>query len=378
MANAYSCYSKVLIMKYPFYFLMFTLLLVAACKPTDDNTYIPEEGTYFPPLSGTTWESTAPISLNWNTQKVTELNTFLEQNETRAFIVLVSGKIVIEEYWNTDLQGNPFTANSNWYWASAGKSLTATLIGIAQEEGSLTINDKTSDYLGAGWTSLPANKEDLIHIKNQLSFTTGIDYNVPNADCTSPACLNYLTDAGNQWYYHNGTYTLLHRVLENATGVTNNQFTNTAIQDKIGMDGSWLSTNGLNEVYFSTARSAARFGLLTLNQGIWEDTIVLGDAVYFNSMTTTSQSINESYGYLWWLNGKDSVVFPGTTTAIASSVTPSGPVDMISALGKDGQFIDVVPSLNMVVIRMGDTSAQEPVPVLFHDDMWAKIMDIVN
>jgi len=369
---------KILIMKYSSYLLMLILVLLSACNSTDDNVFIPLEGTYFPPLTGTTWETTNPATLDWDTQKVTELQMFLEQNETRAFIILVDGKIVLENYWNTDLQGNPFTANSNWYWASAGKSLTATLIGIAQEEGSLNINDKTSDYLGTGWTGMTANKEDLISIKNQLSFTTGIDYNVPNADCTAPACLNYLTDAGGQWYYHNGTYTLLHRVLENATGVTNNQFTNTAIQDKIGMDGSWLSTNGLNEVYFSTARSAARFGLLTLNEGIWEDTRVLGDTTYFRAMTTTSQSINQSYGYLWWLNGKDSVVFPGSTAVVPSSVTPSGPADMFSALGKNGQFIDVVPSLNMVVIRMGDTSAQEPVPILFHDEIWAKIMDLME
>jgi hypothetical protein len=95
-------------------------------------------------------------------------------------------------------------------------------------------------------------------------------------------------------------------------------------------------------------------------------------------MTNTSQSINESYGYLWWLNGKSSVVFPDSTTSIASSVSPSGPTDMISALGKNGQFIDVVPSLDMIVIRMGDTSAQEPVPVLFHDEMWAKIMELME
>jgi CubicO group peptidase (beta-lactamase class C family) len=365
-------------MKYSFYLLLFTLVLLSACDATDDNVFIPLEETYFPPITGNSWETTDPATLGWDAQKVTELQLFLEQNETRAFIVLVDGKIVIENYWNTNLQGNPFAADSNWYWASAGKSLTACLIGIAQEEGNLNINDKTSDYLGTGWTSMPANKEDLISIKNQLSFTTGIDYNVPELDGTTPACLNYLTDAGDQWYYHNGTYTLLHRVLENATGVTNNQFTNTAIKNKIGMDGSWLSTNGLNEMYFSTARSAARFGLLNLKSGFWDGTTVLGDTAYFNAMTNTSQSINESYGYLWWLNGEDSVVFPGSTASIASSVTPSGPADMVSALGKNGQFIDVIPSLGMVVIRMGDTSAQEPVPILFHNEMWEKLMALME
>jgi len=368
-------------MKHSPYFLSLLLVLLSACNSTDSGDDIiidPIEETYFPPITGSSWETTDPATLGWDAQKVIELQLFLEQNETRAFIVLVDGKIVLENYWNTDLQGNPFTADSNWYWASAGKSLLASLIGIAQEEGSLNIVDKTSDHLGTGWTSMSQDKEDLITIKNQLTFTTGIDYNVTNQQCTSPTCFNYLTDAGDQWYYHNATYTVLHDVLESATGVTNNQYTHTAIGEKIGMNGLWRNTALFDNVFFSTAKSAARFGLLNLNSGFWDGTTVLGDTAYFNAMTNTSQSINESYGYLWWLNGKSSVVFPGSTTSIASSVTPSGPADMVSALGKNGQFIDVIPSLDMVVIRMGNTSAQEPVPILFHDEMWAKIMDLME
>jgi len=358
---------------------LFTFLI--SCSSSDDSEPVvepPQAQMYFPPLSGNIWETTTPSELGWDVQKITELNTFLEQNETRAFIVLVDGKIVIEEYWNNDLVGQPFDVNSTWYWASAGKSLAATVIGIAQEEGHLDINDKTSDYLGNGWTNMSQDKEDLITIENQLTFTTGIDYNVINQQCFSPACFGYLMDAGNQWYYHNGTYLILHDVLESATGMTNNQFTTTAIKDKIGMTGQWTDTALFDNMYFSTARSAARFGLLSLNEGNWEGTTVLGDSNYYNAMTTTSQSINPSYGYLWWLNGKNSVVFPGAETSFPISVTPSGPTDMISAIGKNGQFIDVIPSLDMVVIRMGNTINQDFVPVQFHDEMWEKIVELME
>lgn len=361
--------------------ILLVVLFLSSCSSSEiDAVSTPPEPTalYFPPITGNAWETMTPASLNWNLQKTTELNDFMEQNETRAFIVLIDGRIVIENYWNQDLNGQPFDVNSNWYWASAGKSLVATVIGIAQEEGYLNINDKSSDYLGDGWTSMTQNKEDLITIKNQLTFTTGIDYNVTNEQCFSPACFDYLTDAGNQWYYHNGTYSILHNVIESATGVTHNQYTNTAIGNKIGMSGQWTNTALFDNVYFSTARSAARFGLLTLNEGKWDGTTVLGDSNYFNAMTSTSQNINPSYGYLWWLNGKNSVVFPGSTVSIASSVTPSGPIDMISALGANGQFIDVVPSLNMVVIRMGSLSDQQLVPVLFHDEMWEKIVEAMD
>ncbi|MGJ8684442.1 MAG: serine hydrolase domain-containing protein [Nonlabens sp.] len=357
--------------------LVFSLTILTACSSTDDDTTAAVE-MYFPPITGNTWETTNPTSLEWDELRVTDLKNFLEQNETRAFIVLVDGKIVIEEYWNDDLAGQPFDMNSNWYWASAGKSLAATVIGIAQEDGFIDINSKTSDYLGNGWTNMPQDKEDLITIKNHLTQTTGIDYNVTNENCFSAECFNYLTDAGNQWYYHNGTYQILHSIIEISTGMDKNVYTDIAIENKIGMNGQWTDTALFDNLYISTARDAARFGLLTLNKGNWDGNAVLGNATYFNEMTTTSQNINESYGYLWWLNGKNSVVFPGFTSPVASSVTPSGPDDMISALGKNGQFIDVVPSLNMVVIRMGDTSAQEPVPVLFHDEMWNKITQLIE
>lgn len=367
-------------MKTFFLFICLLSLSFQSCS-TDDNHSRDEPSVaelYFPPLNSTLWETTSPTDLQWDTQKLTELNTFLETNETRAFIVLVDGKIVVEEYWNNDLLGQPFDINSNWYWASAGKSLAGTLVGIAQEEGFLNINDKTSNYLGAGWTNMPQAKEDLITVKNHLTFTTGIDYNVTNEDCYDPSCLNYLVDAGNEWYYHNGTYLIIHDILEAATGVTNNQFTTSAIKDKIGMNGSWINTALSSNLFVSDARSAARFGLLTLNRGNWDGTTVLGDDNYFDDMTNTSQPINDSYGYLWWLNGKNSLRFPGSTATILSSLTPSGPTDMISALGLNGQFIDVVPSLNMVVIRMGDSSNQEPVPVLFHDEMWEKMTEVIG
>jgi len=374
-------YNQLLFMRRFCYFLVLLLSVITSCSSSDmdvpDSTPEPAQ-LYFPPLNSTEWETTTPASLNWNSQNLAELNTFLENNETRAFIILIDGKIVIEEYWNQDLSGNTFTASSNWYWASAGKSLAATVIGIAQEQGHLDINDKTSDYLGNGWTFMSQSREDLITVKNNLTFTTGIDYNVSNENCTAPGCFEYSTDAGDQWYYHNGTYQVLHNVLESATGVTNNEFTTTAIKDKIGMDGQWTDTAIFDNLYISTARSAARFGLLTLNKGNWDGVSVLGDAAYFNAMTNSSQDINPSYGYLWWLNGKGSTVFPGSEAVVNSSVTPAAPADMISALGKNGQFIDVVPSLNMVVIRMGDTSAQEPVPILFHDALWQQLQEVIN
>jgi hypothetical protein len=95
-------------------------------------------------------------------------------------------------------------------------------------------------------------------------------------------------------------------------------------------------------------------------------------------MTTTSQNLNPAYGYLWWLNGKSSIIFPGLPSIYSKSLAENAPSDLIGALGKNGQFIDVIPSKNMVVIRMGDAGLDGSAAAInFHNEMWAKINAIV-
>ncbi len=365
-------------MKTSLFLTVFITLLLGCTDSNEDSPIIPVNQLYFPAISGSTWDTTTPESLGWNTSALPDLYNFLDLNNTRAFIVLKDGKIVIERYaGNNIINTAPFTVNSQWYWASAGKTIAATLAGIAQQEGFLDINAPVSRYLEPGWTTAPRVKEDLITVKHQLTMTTGLDYTQGNLDCTTPACLQYLADAGTQWYYHNAPYTLLHDVTERATGINYNSFTNTRLEQKIGMNGEWRTT-GDNEVYWSTARDAARFGLLNLAKGIWDNTTVMSDTNYQTTMTTTSQSLNPSYGYLWWLNGKNAVIYPGFTSPFPLDIVPQGPDDMICALGKNGQIIDVIPSENMVIVRMGDAVDSALIPITFHNGLWEKLNVLLN
>ncbi|NER17522.1 serine hydrolase domain-containing protein [Spongiivirga citrea] len=368
----------------PFNFLNQILIVVLCvivsigCESEDDTVTNPvSESMYFPEIDSDQWETTSPESLSWNTDELSSLYSYLEDNKTRGFILLKNGRIVLEQYWGNDiLNTRAFDVNTNWYWASAGKSLTATLVGIAQQEGLLSINDKTSDYLGNGWTNLAIEKENLISIKNQLTMTTGLDYVIDNLNCTDPSCLLYKQDAGNQWFYHNAPYTLLKDVVENASGESYNVFTSNRLGSTIGLSGSWRQT-GDNNVYWSTARDMARFGLLILNEGNWSGNSILNDANYFTEMTTTSQDLNLSYGYLWWLNGKSQIIFPGIETAFNTSLSAEAPTDLISAMGKNGQFISIVPSENLVMIRIGEAPDDSLVPTIFHNELWAKINTIM-
>ncbi|WP_343603971.1 serine hydrolase [Fluviicola sp.] len=319
--------------------------------------------TYFPPLVGTTWSTTDPATLGWCQDSIDNMYNWLEQSDSKAFIVLKDGKIVLEKYFGT------FTADSFYVWNSAGKTLTAYAVGIAQYEGFLNINDPTSDYLGNGWTSMTTAQEDAITIKHQLTMTTGLDDGVSDIYCTDPACLVYKAPPGTRWAYHNGPYTLLDSVIRVATGTTLSSWVNQKIGAKIGMTGLFV-TSGYNHIFVSKPRSMARFGLLLSQNGYWNGTAVLPDLTYLNEMRNTSQSLNKSYGYLTWLNGKSSYMLPQTQFVFPGSLMPNAPADVYAAEGKNGQIINVSPSDGLVLVRMGANLGTNLVATTYNDTIW--------
>lgn len=348
--------------------ILFTLSLfsVGCSSESDTNPTIPpvEEAMYFPPNDGSsTWETKSISTLGWNQSAVQPLLDYLELKHSKSFIILVNGKIVMENYFNGH------SATTPWYWASAGKTLTSTVTGIAQDEGILNINNKVSDYLGTGWTSAPIAKENLITCKNLLSMSSGLDDAL--GDDVSPANLQYVADAGTRWAYHN-VYVKLQDVIAQASGQTWTNYFNTKLRDKIGMTGIWNPSGGLS-VYYSNTRSMARFGLLILNKGKWNGTTIVSEN-YFNQATNTSQNINKGYGYLWWLNGKSTFHLPQSQLEFNGSIIPNGPNDMFMALGKNDQKIYVVPSKKMVIIRMGDAADDVNLALSdFDTTLWTKI-----
>ena len=324
---------------------------------------------YFPPIGSSTWETKTVASLGWNETQVQPLLDYLELKHTKGFIVLHNGRIVMENYFNGHSATDP------WYWASAGKTLTATVTGIAQQEGYLNINNKVSDYLGTGWTSAPIAKENLITNKHLLTMTSGL--NDALGDDVSPANLQYVADAGTRWAYHN-VYVKLQDVVAASTGQTWNNYFNTKLKTKIGMTGLWATVDGNLSVYNSNTRSMARFGLLALNKGKWENNQIVPES-YMQNATTTSQNINLSYGYLWWLNGKSSYHLPQTQFQFSGSIIPTAPSDMYCALGKDDQKIYVIPSRKIVIIRMGDAADGSNMALSDFDEvLWEKISAVIN
>lgn len=348
-----------------FIFLLFVLI---GCKKNENIQPIPNTNMYFPTNGSNAWETTSSNSLGWNQNEIQNLKDYLAQKNTKSFMILVNGRIVMEEYFNGH------SVSVSWPWNSAGKTLTSGVTGIAQQEGLLNINDRVSQYLGNGWTSEPLIKERMITVKNLLSMTSGIN---DSSDYVIPANLTYQADAGTRWSYHN----VFQKLMDVAAAASNQNFEtyfDSKLKNKIGMEGFW--NNGLvYKIYNSNTRSMARFGLLALNKGKWNNEQIIPEA-YFMESIQSSQNLNPAYGYLWWLNGKSSFMVPGGQTQYTGKLVPSAPDDMYAAMGANDQRIYVVPSKNMVVVRMGNVSdPSNPTFALsgFDNTLWQKINAVI-
>jgi CubicO group peptidase (beta-lactamase class C family) len=330
------------------------------------------QNLYFPPLTGNVWETKPPAELNWCQPKIDELYQFLEDRDTKGFVILKDGKIVLEKYFGT------FTQDSIWYWASAGKSLTATLVGLAKQQNLLALDQKTSDFLGTGWTSCTPAQEEKITIRHQLAMTTGLNESPQNTgssdptNCTDAVCLQYLTEPGTRWAYHTGAYRLLQNVVAKASNSLNiNQFCKNQLFDKIGAKGAFV-----NDVFYSRTRDAARFGLFLNAKGAWNGQQIMTDSAFFKEMIAPSQTFNKSYGYLFWLNGQSGYMLPGPQFEFPGQLFPDAPADMYSCLGKNDQKIHVVPSQNLVIVRLGNAADPALVAINFDNELWKKINEL--
>lgn len=359
-------------MKQVTYLLFIVFISLFDCS-SNDNPIDPnpvDDVLYFPPINSDTWETISASELLWNESELQPLLNYLEEKNTKGFMMLYNGKIVVESYMNSH------TNTTLWYWASAGKTLTSTVSGIAQEEGLINIDNKVSDYLGIGWTSASLEKENLITCKNLLSMNSGLDDSL--GDDVSPANLQYIADSGTRWAYHN-VYVKMQDVVAAASNQTWDSYFNTKLRDKIGMSGAWFNIGDLS-VYGSNTRSMARFGLLISANGKWENSQIVPSA-FLEEATNTSQNINQAYGYLWWLNGKTSYHLPGLQFEFNGELIPNAPADMYAALGKNDQKIYVVPSKKLVIVRMGDVANPDnPTFGLsgFDNELWSKINVLIN
>ena len=319
-----------------------------------------DQALYFPPDGGP-WDGVEPASVGWDRQALDAALELAGRRRSTGVVLLQGGRILAEQYWEGA------TPQSSRDIASAQKSVTAVLIGIAQREGLLSIDDPVNQWLGRGWSRAPHAQESEILLRHLLTMTSGLD-----------GRLRFQTPPGTTWYYNTPAYQMLHSVLEAATGSPLQAYSEEVLFGPTGMTSPvWTVRPDDTEelALVITPRDMARFGLLVLAGGWWREDPVLDDPDYLNAALSASQTFNPSYGMLWWLNGAPTHELPGDDPhPIAGPIIRSAPDDPVAALGTNDQKIYVVPSLDLIVVRQGGPTGPPDLTVTSFDNAWWKAL----
>ncbi len=311
-----------------------------------------------------------PAAVGWNEEKLQAALTFAGECNSSGVVVLHRGKILAERYWdlNASASGKKDAAGrSIEHVASIRKSVIAILMGMARHHGSLRLEETVSKHLGAGWSKAAKEQEQLITVRHLLTMTSGLA-----DDMTFEAA------AGTRWRYNNAACGQTLLVLAAAEKQSISGLTRTWLTSRIGMgDSSWVAPveppGGDERLQFwTTARDLARFGLLMLADGRWKGEDVIADRAYLRAALQPSQPLNPAYGYLWWRNGQ-AWFLRGAGDRTEGPLIPAAPADLFSAHGAQEKKLYVVPSLDLVVTRLGKVPGPAILPT-FPNEFWKRLM----
>jgi len=275
-----------------------------------------------------------------------------KKKRSRSVIVVYKDQIIAEKY------ADGFNKGSKILGWSMTKSLTATCFGILQkqrkidimnpapipewqndERKKITINDLLHMNSGLEW------EEDYTKISDVTKMLFQAE-DMSQCQAEKPA----IYKPNSHWYYSSGTTNLLSGILRKQFK-THQQYLDfwySDLLDKIGMHSALIETdmagNFVGSSYgWANTRDWAKFGLLYLHKGNWFGTQIF-DESWVSYVATPTNTSNGRYGAQFWLN--------------AGGHFPDVPRDMFYANGYQGQMVAIIPSKDLVIVRMGLT--EEP------------------
>ena len=280
-----------------------------------------------------------------------------EEQVTLSLVVVYKGEIIHERY----APGFDVTTRTRT-WSTA-KSIASTLIGMLVDEGRMALDEP----LGFDWypsnrspETDPRNEITLRHVLNMSSgldtidnrgreYATGsgLSYWAGASSVAGARSRALIREPGIYWDYENYDTLLGVYAMKLALGGEKAyaEFPRKALLDKIGMRNTLVSTDRfgdfiLSSQVYTNARDLARFGLLYLQNGVWDgERLISEDWIDFvRTPAPATVGLGGMYGGQWWLvpEGRDDI-----------------PADAYSTSGNRGQFTIVVPTHDMVIVRRG-------------------------
>ncbi len=296
------------------------------------------------------------------------LNAFAKSKKTRSVLVLYDGYVIAEKY------ADGFDENSIMMGWSMTKSVTATIFGVLQKQGKLSIDD---NHLFPEWEG---DDRKNITLRNLLNMNSGLEWeerydHISDAtkmlfkaeDMSRAQLVKKLTKKTNEsWSYSSGTTNLLSGFLRKKFDSRQAYFDfwYRELIDKIGMHSMVIETdyvgNFVGSSYgWATTRDWAKLGQLYLNQGNWNGEQII-DTSWVNFVKKPTNTSNGRYGGHFWLN--------------AGGFFPDVPRDLYACDGFMGQYVFVIPSKKLVIVRTGLSTKEE----FDRNDFLKEIIDAVK
>ena len=330
------------------------------------------------------WPTVAPGDAGWDEEALADVVDWCGAHHTRQLLVLDHGRIVAERHWEGGAGEGGDDRPSTSDIASAQKCVVSFVVGQLLAEGLLDLDAPMTTWLGAGWTPLPEAQEREVLLRHVLSMTSGLydDFEWEAAP-------------GTTWYYNNNAYHQVRKAIEAVTGRSCQDAFAERLFDPIGMaDSTWRerpqmvdrsgwALSGLH----SSARDLGRFGLAVLAGGSWAGSDLGCDPSYLRASLTSSQALNPSYGYLWWVFAGERAIVPGVRPgdepppgksfggiAVDGPLARSAPGDAVSAMGAGDQRLYLAPGAGLVVVRLGrPAGARTAAGGSFDEQLWSRL-----
>ena len=297
------------------------------------------------------------------------LDSTLESNGTTAFIVLHGDDLLYEHYFN----GSSHDAVQTSF--SVAKSFTATLVGIALDEGVIAgLDDPITSYLPE--LSERDTRFGDITVQHLITMSSGLAFREGGSPWADPANTYYGTDLrsaaitktsidrppGEQFHYNDWNVILLGLVIERASGMSVSEYMQTRLWQPMGAEaeGSWSldsEASGFEKMFVGVNGRAidfAKLGWLYLNGGrSGTRQVVSSDFVAEATRNDVTTDPASEYQYLWWLdeqrpgtyfaNGdhcQEIYVDPGSDLVITRHGTECGDVDWIELMGDVAEWLE--------------------------------------
>jgi CubicO group peptidase (beta-lactamase class C family) len=295
------------------------------------------------------WRTTSPESQGFDSSRLVE--GLLAATESG--VPVHSLMAIRDGYLLLDVNFYPYDRSTVHDLASVTKSVMATLIGIAADQGKLNLDDTMLSFFPDRTIANRDERKESITVRHLLSMTSGLacdpesDVDDLNAMWASADWVQFsldrpvVTEPGRQFAYCGPSIHLLSPILQQATGQTALDFAREYLFGPLGIDDVvWLAdpqgfTRGWGDLALFP-QDAAKLGLLMLQGGRWEGGQVLSEE-WVREATTVHTRTNrgERYGYAWWLPETDDEI------------------QYFAAKGRGGQFVTVIPEMNLVLATTG-------------------------